>query len=159
MSGLAAAFYLQRQRPGTRVLILDGNPVFGGNAGRDDVAPLPVTAATGGAYAVTPYADFLEELYGVAGIDRANNYVPAPFYSYFFDHETPYAPPGTYSWTLDVYSEGLSDMPYPQHILRDLRRARQDFRQWYNRTGSPTDPADESDPKFDYLAHMTLHGI
>lgn len=33
MSGFAAAFYLQHQRPGTRVLILDGNPVFGGNAG------------------------------------------------------------------------------------------------------------------------------
>ncbi len=33
MSGFAAAFDLQHQRPGTRVLILDGNPVFGGNAG------------------------------------------------------------------------------------------------------------------------------
>src|SRR4029453_9599389 len=45
MSGLAAAFYLTRRRPGTRILILDVNATFGGNAGRDDAAPLPVPPA------------------------------------------------------------------------------------------------------------------
>ncbi len=93
----------------------------------------------------------------MTGSDWAANDVPAPFYSYFFDHETPYALPGAHSWTLDVYGDGLSNMPYPQHILRDPRRARDNFLQWYDRTGSPTDPADESDPRFDYLAQMTLH--
>ena len=33
MSGLSAAFFLMRRRPGTRILVLDGNPAFGGNAG------------------------------------------------------------------------------------------------------------------------------
>ena len=27
---------------------------------------------------------------------------------------------------------------------------------WYNTAGSPTDPADNSDPKFDYLSPMTF---
>ena len=48
-------------------------------------------------------------------------------------------------------------MPYPTHIVNQLKQAKQDFRNWYNRAGSPTDPADNSDPRFDYLAHKTLH--
>lgn len=48
-------------------------------------------------------------------------------------------------------------MPYPAAIVHDLQQAKQDFRNWYNRNGSPTDPADNSDPRFDYLAHLTLH--
>lgn len=157
ISGLAAAFFLQRHRRGTRVLLLDANPVFGGNAARDDAQPIPVISSTAGAYAVDPYDDFLEEFYGVPGIDWAANYVPDPFYSYFFDNRTPYVRPGTHSWTLDVYGQGVNDMPYSQDILHDLKRAKQDFRNWYNREGSPTDPADNSDPRFDYLAHKTLH--
>jgi spermidine dehydrogenase len=157
MSGLAAAFYLTRRRPGTRVLILDVNTQLGGNAGRDDVAPIPVPAATGGAYAVTPYADFLFEIYGETGIDWAANYVADPFYSYFFDDRTPFVLPGTRSWTRDVYGAGVKDMPYPDAIVQHLQQAKQDFRNWYNTHGSPTDPADNSDPKYDYLAHKTLH--
>ena len=157
MSGLAAAFYLTRRRPGTRILLLDVNTAFGGNAGRDDLAPIPVPSATGGAYAVTPYDDFLFEIYGETGIDWAANYVPDPFYSYFFDDRTPFVLPGTRGWTRDVYGAGVSEMPYPAPILHDLQQARQDFRNWYNTHGSPTDPADNSDPKYDYLAHMTLH--
>jgi len=157
MSGLSAAFYLQRRRPGTRVLLLDANPVFGGNAGRDDAAPIPTISSTAGAYAVTPYDDFLFEIYAETGIDWAANYVADPFYSYFFDDRTPYVNPGTRGWTRDVYGAGASDMPYPPGILHDLQNAKQDFRNWYNRNGSPTDPADNSDPAFDYLAHKTLH--
>lgn len=157
MSGLAAAFYLTRRRPGTRILLLDINAQFGGNAGRDDLAPIPVPAATGGAYAVTPYDDFLFEIYGETGIDWAQNYVPDPFYSYFFDDRTPFVLPGTRSWTRDVYGAGVKDMPYAAPIVQDLQMAKQDFRNWYDRNGSPTDPADNSDPKYDYLAHFTLH--
>lgn len=113
-------------------------------------------AATGGAYAVTPYDDFLFEIYGSVGIDWAAHYVPDPFYSYFFDDRTPFALPGTRSWTLDVYGAGVSDMPYPAAIVNDLKKAKQDFRNWYNRAGSPTDPADNSDPRFDGLAVKTL---
>jgi hypothetical protein len=156
MSGLSAAFYLQRRRPGTRVLLLDANGTFGGNAGRDDAAPIPVVSATGGAYAVPPYTDFLEEIYGTIGIDWEANIVADPFYSYFFDDRTPYVNPGTRGWTLDVYGAGSNDMPYPVHIKNDLKKAKQDFQAWYNTEGSPTDPADLSDPQFDYLAQKTL---
>lgn len=156
ISGLAAAFFIQRRRPGTRLLMLDANPVFGGNAGRDDMPPIPTIASTAGAYAVTPYDDFLYEIYGTIGIDWSACYVPDPVYCYFFDEHTPYANAGTRSWTRDVYGKGVDDMPYPQKIIRDLKKARQDFRNWYNRNGSPNDPADYSAPSFDYLAVMTL---
>jgi NAD(P)-binding Rossmann-like domain len=128
MSGLAAAFYLTRRRPGTRVLLLDVNAHFGGNAGRDDAPPIPAIAATGGAYAVTPYADFLLEIYGETGIDWAAHYVPDPFYSYFFDDRTPFVPAGTRGWTRDVYGVGVKDMPYPPEIIQHLQQAKQDFR-------------------------------
>ncbi|HSB61041.1 MAG TPA: FAD-dependent oxidoreductase, partial [Vicinamibacteria bacterium] len=139
------------------VLLLDANPVFGGNAARDDAAPIPTIAASAGAYAVTPYDDFLFEIYGETGIDWAAHYVPDPFYCYFFDDRTPHVLPGTRSWTRDVYGAGVRDMPYPSAILQDLQQAKQDFRNWYNRNGSPTDPADRSDPRFDHLAQITLH--
>lgn len=156
LSGLATAFYLQRRRPGTRVLLLDANPVFGGNAGRDDAPPIPAIASTAGAYAVAPYADFLDEFYATLGIDWTAHVVPDPFYCYFFDDRTPYALPGTRSWTRDVYGAGVRDMPYPTAVVNDLKKARQDFRNWYNRAGAPTDPADDSDPRFDGLAVKTL---
>jgi hypothetical protein len=157
LSGLSTAIFLQRRRPGTRVLLLDANPVFGGNASRDDAPPIPVVAGTAGAYAVAPYADFLEDFYATIGIDWTAHVVPAPFYSYFFDERTPYVLPGTRGWTHDVYGAGVGDMPYPAAIVKDLKQARQDFRNWYNRAGSPTDPADDSDPRFDGLAVKTLH--
>jgi hypothetical protein len=158
MSGLAAAFYLQRRRPGTRVLLIDTNHVLGGSAQRDDADPIPTPASTAGAYAVVPYADFLEEIYGTVGIDWDANTVQAPFYSYWFDDRNPYALPGARGWVLDAYSEkGIDAMPYPAEIRRQLHDARQDFRNWYVRHGSPTDPADNGDPRYDYLAQMTLH--
>lgn len=157
LSGLATAFFARRTRPGTRVLLLDANSGFGGNAGRDDAAPIPVVAATGGAYAVAPYAEFLEEMYAAVGIDWTAHVVPDPFYSYFFDDRTPYALPGTRGWNLDTYGAGLRDVPYAPDVVRDLKKARQDFRNWYNRAGAPTDPADNSDPRFDFLAQKTLH--
>jgi hypothetical protein len=157
LSGLATAFYARRQRPGTRVLLLDANPTFGGNAGRDDAAPIPVVAATAGAYMVAPYAEFLAELYAAVGVDWTAHVVPDPFYSYFFDDRTPHVRPGTRGWNVDTYGAGLADVPYDPQVVRDLKQARQDFRNWYNRAGSPTDPADNSDPRYDYLAQKTLH--
>jgi spermidine dehydrogenase len=157
LSGLATAFFTLRQRPGTRLLLLDANPIFGGNAGRDDAAPIPVISATGGAYAVAPFADFLHELYAAVGIDWTQHIVPDPFYSYFFDDRTPYARPGARGWNVDTYGAGLADVPYDAEVVRDLKQARQDFRNWYNRAGAPTDPADNSDPRFDHLAQQTLH--
>jgi len=157
LSGLSAAFYLTRARPGVRILLLDSNAQIGGNATRDDAAPIPVVASAGGIYGVEPQSDHQKELYTQVGLDWTQHYVPDPFYNYFFDEYTPHTLPGTRGWIRDVYGQGASALPYPAEIRRDLLRARQDFIDWYHRPGGPTDPADASDPQYDYLAQMTLY--
>lgn len=157
ISGLSAAFHTLRQKPNAKILILDANSYFGGNSSRDDAAPIPNISATGGAYAVDPFAPFLNDFYGTIGVDWEANYVTSPFYNYFFDSHTPYVLPGTNKWVLDVYGANTENMPYGTEILKDFKKAKHDFIQWYNRPGSPTDPPDNSDPRFDYLAHKTLH--
>ena len=156
MSGCSAAFYITQQRPGTKILILDGQPTPGGNANRDDATPIPDIASTATAYAVKPYATFLSNIYNTTGINWANYVVPAPFYSYYFDSQTPYVNPGTASWNIDTYGKGLDAVPYPMPIVNDLHAARQDLQNWYTIPGAPTDPADMSDPKYDYLSPWTF---
>jgi hypothetical protein len=82
--------------------------------------------------------------------------VPSPFYSYYFDSQTPYVNPGTNSWNIDTYGKGLDTVPYPMNIVNDLKAARADLMNWYHKPGAPTDPADNSDPKYDYLSPMTF---
>lgn len=156
MSGCSSAFYTTQQRPGTKILILDGQSAPGGNANRDDASPIPAISSTGTAYGVAPYADFLNNIYNTTGVDWANYVVPAPFYSYFFDRYTPYVNSGTQSWNIDTYGKGLPYVPYPVNIVNDLKSARADLQNWYHKPGSPTDPADNSDPKYDYLSPMTF---
>jgi spermidine dehydrogenase len=155
MSGCSAAFYITQQRPGTKILILDAQPTPGGNANRDDAPPIPDIASTATAYAVQPYAPFLTNIYNTTGILWQNYVVPSPFYSYFFDSMTPYVNPGSRSWNIDTYGKGLDAVPYPMNIVNDLKAARADLMNWYHKPGSPTDPADNSDPKYDYLSPMT----
>jgi len=156
MSGCSAAYYITRQRPGTKILILDGQQTPGGNANRDDAAPIPDIASTATAYAVQPYAPFLDDIYNTTGILCQNYVVPSPFYSYYFDDMTPYVNAGTHSWNLDTYGKGLDGVPYPVNIVNDLKAARADLMNWYHKPGAPTDPADNSDPKYDYLSPMTV---
>jgi spermidine dehydrogenase len=156
MSGCSAAYFLTRQRPGTKILILDGQPKPGGNANRDDASPIPDIASTATAYAVQPYNAFLNDIYNTTGILWQNYIVPSPFYSYFFDSQTPFVNPGTQSWNIDTYGAGLNSVPYPTNIVNDLKAARQDLMNWYHKPGAPTDPADNSDPKYDYLSPMTF---
>ena len=68
MSGCSAAYYLTRQRPATKILVLDGQRTPGGNANRDDAAPILDIASTATAYAVQPYAPFLTDIYNTTGI-------------------------------------------------------------------------------------------
>src|SRR6266853_1994391 len=139
-----------------KILVLDGQRTPGGNANRDDAAPIPAIASTATAYAVQPYAPFLTDIYNTTGILWQNYVVPSPFYSYFFDSQTPYVNPGTNSWNIDTYGNGLNSVPYPTNIVNDLKAARQDLMNWYHKPGAPTDPADNSDPKYDYLSPMTF---
>src|SRR5713101_3873291 len=68
MSGCSAAFYITRQRPGTKILILDGQARPGGNANRDDALSIPDIVSTATAYAVQPYAAFLDDIYNTTGV-------------------------------------------------------------------------------------------
>ncbi|HEX3543089.1 MAG TPA: NAD(P)-binding protein [Candidatus Acidoferrum sp.] len=156
MSGCSAAFFISQQRPGTKILILDGQVTPGGNANRDDTSPIIDVASTATAYAVQPYATFLNNIYNTTGILWQNYVVPSPFYSYYFDSQTPYVNPGTNSWNIDTYGKGLDTVPYPMNIVNDLKAARADLMNWYHKPGAPTDPADNSDPKYDYLSPMTF---
>src|SRR3984893_2572155 len=156
MSGCSAAYYLTKQRPGTKILILDGQRTPGGNANRDDAAPIPDIASTATDYAVPPYAPFLDDIYSTTGILWQNYIVPSPFYSFFFDSMTPFVKPGTRSWNIDTFQTGLDSVPYPARVVRDLKAARADLINWNGTTGAPTDPADMSDPQFDYLSPMSF---
>src|SRR5439155_3697864 len=110
-----------------KVLILDGQRTPGGNANRDDAAPIPDVASTATAYAVQPYAPFLDDIYSTTGILWQNYLVPSPFYSYYFDSMTTYVSAGTHSWNLDTYGKGLDGVPYPVNIANDLKAARADL--------------------------------
>lgn len=156
ISGLAAAFFLRKERPGTKILMLDVNAELGGNAARDDQDPIAYVSSTGGAYAVSPYSDLLTEIYGDCGIDWEAAKIPGPIYNYYFDDQTPHILPNKKGWNIDSYGVGLDAMPYPQEVLDDLHFARQDFLDWAVTDGGPTDPADDSDPKYDDLAQITL---
>lgn len=156
MAGLSTAHFLLEDRPTLKILMLEGNPVPGGNGASDEDEALPFPAGTAGAYAVMPYADFLVDLYAGINVDWESYIIPAPGYAYFFDDYAPNVSPGTNGWYNDVYGKGLKDLPYSAEIIKDLKSARTDFQQWYMTQGSPTDPADQSDPRYDWLAQITL---
>ena len=87
-----------------------------------------------------PYAPFLTDIYNTTGILWQNYIVPSPFYSYFFDSQTPYVNPGTNSWNIDTYGKGMKHVPYSKKIVKDILDSRDDFQAWYNTSGGPTDP-------------------
>ena len=154
LSGLAAAFYLSKQHPNAQILILEANSAFGGNAGRDEGYPLAMPASTAGSYIAAPEDG---KLYRSLGIDWERYVLPSPANTFFFDDHTPYALRGARRWVLDAFGRGIDEMPYPPNILADMKGARRDFVAWYKQAGGPTDPSDDSDPRFDYLDRMTLH--
>ena len=73
MSGCSAAYYITRNRPGTKILILDGQATPGGNANRDDLSPIPDIASTATAYAVR------------AAVQAVRAHEPAPAVHRFHD--------------------------------------------------------------------------
>lgn len=157
LSGLSSAFYLLRRRPKTRILILDGNPWVGGNAGRDDQPPLSVISATGGAYAVPPYAPFQKEIYGQIGIDWEKYKIQDPLYSYYFDEQTPGIKKGFKGWVTDAYGTGLKRLPYSPEVIQQILRCKEEFKKWGELEGAPTDPSDQSHPRYDSFSQITLH--
>jgi spermidine dehydrogenase len=162
LSGISTAFFMLQNKPNAKILILDANFHVGGNASRDDAAPnLPTHASAATAYIVYPYDTFLFDFYDGIGLEWAENIVTGNFRSLFFDSFMPDTSKavwnGTTKWALDCFNDqGIEQMPFPQAIIQDFKRARQDFRGWYNTNGSPTDPPDNSHPKYDYLAHKSL---
>jgi spermidine dehydrogenase len=156
IAGLSTAFYLRERRRSTRILILDANSDFGGNARRDDQPPLPVMASTAGSYCVAPYADFQREVYGKIGLRWEQYKIVEPFYSYYFDDRTPGVRTGYRGWNIDTYGAGLAKVPYSNEIVRQLVRCKDEFRRLSQLDGSPTDPPDESDRKYDNLSRISF---
>src|SRR5688500_5401578 len=68
------------------------------------------------------------------------------------------------SWQMTFRNVYCAGSPRPsnrppistRNILPSIANDRK-FKRWYNREGVPTDPADDSDPRFDFLASFTLH--
>lgn len=162
LSGLSTAFFASRLCPEARILILDANVHVGGNASRDDANPAVVTQASAAtAYMVYPYLDELFELYDAVGLEYDDWVVTGTFRSLYMDSSMPETSRevwnGVSGWVNDTFSDrGLRSMPFTREVRRDLLRAKRDFERWYNRSGAPTDPPDLSDPKYDYLAHISL---
>lgn len=156
MSALSSAWFIRRQVPDAKILMVDVNGYPGGVASRDDASPIPTPSAAGGAYCVKPYADFLSDFYQGVGMNWHDHVVPDPLYCYYFDEHTPFANPGTRGWNRDTYGRGMPDLPYPSDIVNDILASREQLIAWYNTVGGPTDPADNTDPQFDWLSHMSF---
>jgi hypothetical protein len=163
LSGLSAAFWGKQRWPHAKILILEANSHVGGNASRDDASPgLPTQASAATSYIVYPYADFLFNFYDTIGVEYDDSVVTGTFRSLFTDSFMPASSQavwnGSVGWVHDTFAlSGIQSMPFTQAVRQDFHKAAQDFRNWFNRDGAPTDPPDLSDPKFDYLAHMSLH--
>ena len=82
--------------------------------------------------------------------------VDAPFYSYYFDDRTPGVLPGHRGWNLDTYGKGIESAPYPKAIVDELVKVKTTLADLGQRDGAPTDPADASDARFDYLSRMSF---
>jgi hypothetical protein len=155
LSGLSAAFYLSRRRPDARILLLEANSYVGGNAGRDDAPPLPVSASTAGAYCLAPSTDFLREMYQELRIDWSKHKIPDPGDCYYFDEHTPGVKPGYRGWNIDTLGDGLEDTPYDKHVVADLIKSRDAIAKLT--LNGLDDPPDRSAKGLDYLSEMSFH--
>ncbi|MBG0810643.1 FAD-dependent oxidoreductase [Methylosinus sp. H3A] len=153
LSGLSAAFHLLRERPRARVAILEAASRLGGNAGRDEGAPLPGPASTAGAYGAAPAADWLAQFYRALRVDWRAQSIPGPESSFYFDEFAPGAIAGR-RWNIDTFEKGLAQLPYDARIVADFARAREAIRALGEK--GLTDPADESDPALDDLSTIGL---
>ena len=161
LSGLSSAYHLLLTRPNAKILILEANPRVGGNGSRDESSQLPVIASAATAYFVYPFDQFLFDFYNGLGVEYNQNIITGSTRGLYFDSAMPATSRavwnGTPGWVLDTFSHtGLTSMPFTTAVQQDFQKARQDFRNWYDRNGSPTDPPDLADPKYDYLAYKSL---
>lgn len=160
LAGLSAAFYIAHRRPGAKILLIEANPQAGGNASCDDEPPLPVKASTCAAYATTPKAGHLVELYNVTGVDWRRHAIKDPFDAHFFDASTPGAKAGSSGWRTDVLAAAKSGkfrtLPYEAKVAGDLARSMRTLVGWFHRDGAPDDPPDMSSPRYDYLSQMSF---
>jgi spermidine dehydrogenase len=158
LAGLSSAFFLLRERPRARILLLEANGYAGGNAARDEGAPLPVRASAAGAFCVLPEAGFMRQLYNEIGIEGERYKIRSPRTAYFFDENTPGVKQGYRGWqTEEIFSPGkIKNPPYNQKIMNDLAKSFEAFKDWANVDGGPDDPPDNSSPRYDYLSQMTL---
>lgn len=158
LSGLSAAFYLSRQRPRARILLLEASSRAGGNAGRDEAAPLPVAASTAGAYCLAPGNGVLRELYRELHVDWTKHTIADPGDCYYFDEYTPGVRPGHRGWNVDSLGDGMAELPYDKRVVADLLRSRERIMRLTAaaRSRSIDDPPDESSVALDRLSTISL---
>jgi hypothetical protein len=158
LAGLSAALFLLRRRPGTRILLLEANAYTGGNAGRDDMPPLPVPAPTAGAYCLAPSARYLKEFYRELDIDWRKHGIASPGDCYYFDEYTPGITAGHRGWNIETLDTGMGEAPYEKHVVADLLRSRKEIKKLTQRVGSGLldDPPDRSSPRMDYLSQISF---
>ena len=158
LGGLSAAFYLKRRRPSVKILMIEANNYAGGNAAHDDQPPLPVRASACGAYSGSPDQDYMKEIYKETGVDWTRYPIHGPGDSYFFDEHTPGVKPGARSWQLDMLwsDDAIRQAPCDARIVADIIRCEKEFRRWAKVDGSPDEPPDASNPKYDYLSRMSF---
>ena len=159
LAGLSLAFSVFHMRPKTRILLLEANSFAGGNAARDEGAPLPVRAwnrlAPSARCQKPASCGSLKEI-GIEG--EKYDKIRSPRTAYFFDENTPGVKQGYRGWqTEEIFSPGkIENPPYNQKVMNDLARSFEVFKNWANVDGGPDDPPDKSSPEYDYLSQMTL---
>jgi hypothetical protein len=158
LAGLSAGFFLLRRRPGIRILLLEANASTGGNAGRDDMPPLPVPAPTAGAYCLAPSSGYLKEFYRQLDINWRRHGIASPGDCYYFDEYTPGITAGHRGWNIETLDTGMREAPYEQHVVADLLRSRKEIKKLTQSSGSVQldDPPDHSSPRLDYLSQISF---
>jgi transposase-like protein len=158
LAGLSAGLFLLRRRPGIRILLLEANAHTGGNAGRDDMPPLPVPAPTAGAYCLAPSSGYLKEFYRELDIDWRRHGIASPGDCYYFDEYTPGVTAGHRGWNIETLDTGMHEAPYEKHVVADQLRSRKEIKKLTQPGGSVLldDPPDRSSPRLDYLSQISF---
>ena len=78
---------------------------------------------------------------------------------FFLDETTPGVRNGYWGWYGDLFDnpEKFTQRPFSPKVFDGLIRCANAWKEWYNTTGGPTDPPDESATDYDYLSESTLY--
>lgn len=161
LSGLGAAYYFAKQRPGKKCLVLEDHPVFGGEAKRNEftVRGQRLIAPQGSNNFGFPQrpGGASYELFAELGLPHSfehqtwdprlkplvfakDNYGfqfwadAAPSFGWFFDDRTS---PNKGRWVYDMWGHQLEGTPFPEKLKRDLLTWRTSQKNYYEGRDAP----------------------